>query len=259
MSRAIVIGGGGARIGFPAGVLSYLQAKGNFPDLVVGTSAGALAAAAIGSVGPQKLIQALGKIRSWRDLYKVNYSALTGFGDGILSTEPLHDMLHSLIDTSVKRCKVFVTKTSLETGQTIYGTNDDQDYLESVEASTAIPFVVRPVNGFVDGGVCCNVPIGRALASGATDITVIMCSPYHKGGIDPWKPSWKWLSGVEVSFRALDIMEDEMMRHQIAMARTAGAKLTIFSPPTEFCGTLDFSQENMDKGIRLGLNAQPIT
>lgn len=256
--RAFILAGGAARGSFQVGVLGQLHAKGIFPDVCVGTSAGALNASGIGSIGPIKLAAVWSKIKNWRDLYKVNYGALTGFGDGILSTEPLRELLAANVDPTVKRCKVIVTKTSLATSETVNVSNDDADYLESVEASTAIPFVVRPVNGFVDGGVCCNVPVAQALLAGATEITIILCSPLYPDFTDPWRPSWKWLSGVEVAFRAVDIMEDQLMRDQILQAKKSGVRLTVYAPPAEICGPLDFGVASYERGYAMGLAATPL-
>ena len=256
--RAIVHAGGGARGSFGAGVLCQLQTNFVYPDLIVGTSAGALNSAGYGSVGPVRLADAWGKITSWHDVYSVNYSAVMGMSDGLLDSSPLRKIIDNLVDTKCKRLKVFVTKTSLATSETVFGSNSDPDYLDTIQASTCIPAIVSPVGGFVDGGVVCNVPIQRAMNEGCTDITVIMCSPFNKEMIDPWQPTWKWFHGIEIAARAIDIMEDEMMRTQIMDAQKAGCKLTIYSPPTSFCGTLDFSQESIQKGIALGLNAKPL-
>jgi NTE family protein len=55
--------------------------------------------------------------------------------------------------------------------------------LEAIMASAAIPALLPPVvigdETFIDGGVVDNVPISRALASGATRVYVLLCGPLH--------------------------------------------------------------------------------
>jgi len=52
MKKALILSGGGARGAFQIGVWQYLQDKGWDPDMICGTSVGAINAVAIGSGMP---------------------------------------------------------------------------------------------------------------------------------------------------------------------------------------------------------------
>jgi predicted acylesterase/phospholipase RssA len=63
---------------------------------------------------------------------------------------------------------------------------NSQNFLDAIEASSAIPFAFPPVRQnlgtpntflYVDGGVANNTPIGLAIEAGATDITAIFMDP----------------------------------------------------------------------------------
>ncbi|MBF0574025.1 MAG: patatin-like phospholipase family protein, partial [Desulfamplus sp.] len=49
MKRALILSGGGSRGSFQVGVWRYLQEKQWYPDMICGTSIGAINAVAIGS------------------------------------------------------------------------------------------------------------------------------------------------------------------------------------------------------------------
>lgn len=260
---AYVLSGGAAAGSFQVGVLNLLQAKGIVPDIICGTSVGALNAAGYTFLGPIGLANEWGTISSWRDLYDVNLGALGGFADGILNTKPLSKIIARVVDGRRPKVPTYVTKTCVKTGSVVYSSSDEGSFAESVRASTAIPALISPVAGYADGGVLDNCPLKRAISMGADEIIAVLCSPLSSL-TSSWEPTWKWLSMVELGFRAVEIMHNKMMIDDIESASKKNSnpmyrrvRLTIYSPGEEVCGPLEFGKASFARGFQMGLHASP--
>ncbi len=73
MKRALILAGGGARGSFQAGVWKYLVQIGWKPDIICGTSIGAINAAAIGSGMDIKTLIHLWTTYNSRRMYRLNF------------------------------------------------------------------------------------------------------------------------------------------------------------------------------------------
>ena len=189
---AFVLGGGGARGAYQVGALRALLEAGYRPDLLVGTSIGAVNAAHLALNGVE--ISSIEKlVNAWHDaaeadLMPSNYLWLT-IRTLFYRTEK--DTFHRMRDFFIAHAltpdirfkdlqgvRLIVVSVDLNTGQVIpYGVDPNQSVLEGVLASTALPPWIRPLHKdeqlLMDGGVVCNLPIEIAMSQGATEIIAL--------------------------------------------------------------------------------------
>jgi NTE family protein len=191
-SLAFVLGGGGARGALQVGALRALLEAGYKPDLLIGTSIGAINAAGLALWGVDLAgVDALE--RAFCDvaqadlmdprLGRLALRALTGRPNQP-ATQRVADFLTSkgispeLRFGRLKDVRLGLVATDLETGEpVIYGQDPEQSVLEGVLASMALPpwFAPREKDGhiIVDGAALSNLPIEPALTLGATEIIAL--------------------------------------------------------------------------------------
>jgi len=189
---AFVLSGGGSRGAMQAGALRALVEGGYTPDMVCGTSIGAingafLAVHGFNAQGLQKLEQ-VWKTTVDRDLLPTNLwwqTMRVFFGrDKGISQQKILDFAASNGLTPELRFKdlqlfsLFLVAADLNTGsQVIFGTDPQDFVLESVLASMTIPPWIVPLEKdgrfLIDGGAVSNLPIEAALLQGATEIIAL--------------------------------------------------------------------------------------
>ncbi len=193
MKRALVLAGGGARGSFQAGVWKYLTQIGWKPDIICGTSIGAVNAAAIGSGMDTKTLIHLWTTYNRRRMYRLNLLQFTAYLFSkraikpLLDTKPLQKVLHDNLDFKAlkkSKTKIIITAVNMLTGHPEFF-NQRQIQLKHILASGAMPllFPWQEINGepYWDGGVMVNTPIAPALDFGANEIIVVLLSPVsHK-------------------------------------------------------------------------------
>lgn len=275
MKTALVLSGGGAKGAFQAGVISKLAQQGTQIDLVCGTSAGSLNAAAFAFCGAGEMIDLWQDIRSWRDVFSLNWSAVTMRADGILGTGPLRKKVKRVIDVAFEdypsRIPLSVSKVRLEDGRLMFANGGDQCLVDSVIASCSIPGIISPVideftgDHYVDGGTRENVPLKRAIDLGADRVVVVLCSPWGQNPPRWFGHSGGWFEFVENAMRALDITLHEVMVNDIETCLEKNLnpdkrqiEVVIYAPQFEPCGTMDFNPEAIRKAIALGKIAKPV-
>jgi NTE family protein len=169
----ITLGGGGLRGYALLGVLAALDEQGVRPDIVVGTSVGAIVGAGYASgKSPQEL---------WRRaeaLRMVSLADPTLSGPGFVKGEALARWMDELVDhVPIQQFpKTFAAVASdLDHGRTIVLSSGDAG--QAVRASAAIPGVFLPVEyaggRLVDGGVTSLVPVDAAHALGADVVIAV--------------------------------------------------------------------------------------
>ncbi|WP_158549228.1 patatin-like phospholipase family protein [Lysobacter silvisoli] len=181
----LALGGGGMRGLAHIGVLQALEEAGIEPDLIVGTSAGALVGA----------IYASGK--DAQEIARLAQQVEIGsFVDFTLSTQGLMrgDRIADWVDTTVGAqpidafpIRFAAVATDLQQGRPML--LDRGDAGEAVRASAAVPGVTLPVpyaqGHLVDGGVASLVPVRAAKALGA-DVVIavdIYCRSSEAAGL----------------------------------------------------------------------------
>ena len=155
----LVLSGGGARGFAHLGVLQALNEAGIFPDVISGTSAGAIAGALYADGYPPAEIMRIMNSNS-----RLHYVRLTMPRDGLLQISGVIRLLKdNLRAKTFEELKIplFVTATDLNNGKAVYFSKGE--LLNRIIASASIPVLFKPVvmNNiyFVDGGVLDNLPI----------------------------------------------------------------------------------------------------
>ncbi len=155
----LVLSGGGARGFAHLGVLEALNEAGIYPDVISGTSAGALAGVLYADGHTPGEIHKILNVGSRLDFMR---PALPR--EGLLQisgvTKILKNNLHATTFEELK-IPLFVTATDLNNGKAVYFSKGD--LIDPVIASASIPVLFQPViiNNicYVDGGVLDNMPL----------------------------------------------------------------------------------------------------
>jgi NTE family protein len=183
---AFVLSGGASLGAIQVGMLRALYERDIRPDLIVGTSAGALNGAYVAS-RPQASETADGLARIWRELRRGQVfpvSPLTGLLGFLGARDHLvpESGLRRLIERHVQcpeleefPIPLHVVAVDVVTGQELRLSHGS--VLEAVLASAAVPGVLPPVpwedRVLMDGGVANNTPISHAVELGAERIYVL--------------------------------------------------------------------------------------
>ncbi|MFC1687762.1 patatin-like phospholipase family protein [Patescibacteria group bacterium] len=194
--RALVIGGGGLRGAYGAGVLTTLCKKlgPDYFDAVYASSVGVFAATFFLSNQPDTIEH------TWRNLVSgkqlVNYSHLFKKGN-ILDLEYLVKIFQnekSLLDIEAvmnSPSTIIYTLTEYPSGKETHLVPTRQNIFDLMRASAALPLVYGLVTinskKYIDGGISNNLPVHKALTDGCNEILVVHNKPEKSYG-DP--KSW---------------------------------------------------------------------
>lgn len=183
---AFVLSGGGVLGAVQVGHLEALLAHGVVPDLVVGTSVGALNAASLACEPTPEGVARLTEVwRSLRaeDIFPGSRIArawnMVARGDHIHTNDGIRRLVELLPVRTFEETKVplWVSATDLRTGEERWFSSGP--LMRAILASTALPGIFPPVaiDGelYIDGGVVNNVPISKAVELGARRVYVLTC------------------------------------------------------------------------------------
>jgi NTE family protein len=189
---AFVLGGGGSRGALQVGALYGLLEHNLHPDLLVGTSIGAVNATFLALNGFSKnsldLLTAAWQRAAELDLLPANYIRLTLRAMlGRSSVNPSQRLRGFFIDhglapelrfADVKQLRLIIVSADLNTGKPVlHGESSDDGILDALLVSTALPPWVMPVRKkgqfLMDGGVVSSLPIEPAMLAGATKIVAL--------------------------------------------------------------------------------------
>lgn len=186
--RALVLSGGGARGAYQAGVVKYLDEIHWKPDIICGTSVGAINASAIGSgMSTENLIDLWYHLDKKKIMKYSIWNTLKGLFTKkfypLAETFPLKKLILeklNFISLNQSATKVVVSAVNLLTSELRFFENPNLR-IEHIMASAAIPIIFpwQMIDGepYWDGGVMANTPILPALTHNATEIIVVLLSP----------------------------------------------------------------------------------
>jgi NTE family protein len=186
--KALVLSGGGARGAYQAGVFRCLEEQKWIPDIICGTSVGAINACAIGSgLNSQELINLwldLDQKKVMRYSFKDTIRGIFRKAYGpLVDTAPLRHLIQQKLNfknLNEGETKVVISAINILTAELRFFENPDIR-VEHILASSAIPmfFPWQMIEGepYWDGGVMANTPILPAITRGAEEILVILLSP----------------------------------------------------------------------------------
>lgn len=201
MTTAFVLGGGGLLGAVEVGMLQALFEAGVRPDLVLGTSVGALNGALVATDPSPAVIDRL--VRLWEsaatsgDVYgdsavrQVRRAVRTG--THLHSSRPLRERLaQELGDLTFAELAVpfQCCAASIERAAEHWFTTGR--VADAVVASAAVPGLLRPaeVDGehYLDGGIVNSIPVGRAVECGADTVFVLQVGRVDRPLAPPRRP-----------------------------------------------------------------------
>jgi NTE family protein len=166
---AIALGSGSARGWSHIGVINELKSLGIEPDIVAGSSIGALVGAAY-AVGQLERLEHWSKSLDWRGILK--YLDPTLLGGGLIQGDKLSELVAQYVEDlhfeDLPR-RLGVVATELETGREIWFR--EGLVMHAVRASISLPGLFTPISHegrwLVDGGLANPVPVSLCRAMGA--------------------------------------------------------------------------------------------
>ena len=193
---AFVLGGGGVLGAAEVGMLQALLEHGVRPDLVVGTSVGAVNGALVAADPTPGAVDRLRGV--WEELAsrRVFAGSVLGRVGTLVRTrthlhprEPLRDLLEAFLPVRTfagLRVPFQCVAASIERAAEHWFT--DGALVDAVLASCAVPGLLPAVEidgeHYLDGGLVHSIPVGRAVSLGADTVYVL-----HVGRIDrPLRP-----------------------------------------------------------------------
>ena len=206
----LALGGGAARGFSHVGVIKALEAQGIVPDIIVGTSAGAVVGAlyAAGYTGfdLQKLVLQMeeSQFSDWSlpDRGVIKGEALQNFVNQAVAQRPLEKLGKLLA----------VVATDLQSGEAVVFRTGNTGM--AVRASSSVPGLFQPVaiNGreYVDGGLVSPVPVQIARSLGADFVIAVDISARPQYG--------KTQSTVDVLLQTFSIMAQTISRNELPTA-----------------------------------------
>jgi NTE family protein len=200
-TRALVLSGGGGRGAYECGVYKYLEEAGLLPDILVGTSIGAINAAAIacGRTAAEleeawlatrtRDVQRFWRLWPWRAIY---------------DTSPWRKTLHRYVDfDALARTDkhLLVTATELESGRLhVFDNREVTLTPDHILASCSIPLVYPWTRvgerHYWDGALMANTPLASAIDAGAGEILVVLLSPIGERHMEPPRRPWHALTAT---------------------------------------------------------------
>lgn len=271
---ALVLSGGGAKGLAQIGVLKALEEAGLRPDLIVGTSMGALIGTLYAVGYSPQAIDSLVKTVQWNDIYSNiinrknlfvsqkseprNYLLELSFNRNLKPSllsqsygQQFYDLLIPMLaDAQLRsdgnfdklRIPVRIIATDLLTGEKVVFSKGN--LVTAIRASCSIPFVFSPVEMdnmlLVDGGLSSNIPIQSALNENA-EFTV---------AVDVTAPLWT-MADLDNPIRLVDQIIAIGITHQKVQEKSLADIL--ITPDLKWFKNTDF--ENIDSLVSAGYQA----
>ena len=235
MTTAFVLSGGGSLGAVQVGMLQALAAHGVEPDLLVGTSAGAMNAAWVAAHGTSAdsldgLAEVWTRLRR-RDVFPLELRAalrgLLGRSPAVTSADHLRRLVtaHADVDRLEEaRIPVYLVTADLFSGKSV--TLSSGPVVTAVLASAAIPGIFPPVawdgRHLIDGGVAQRTGLADAVDLGATLIYVL---PAGTACALPAPPA----SAIGSALHALTLLIEQRLAREVA--ELAGSVTLKVLPP----------------------------
>jgi len=202
MTIAFVLGGGGVRGAVEVGMLQALFEAGVEPQLVVGTSIGAINGAAVAHNPTLSVVETL--VTAWAsptasavygDTWFRQMQRLAQSRTHLNDPGPLRSLLGSIIGADARfedlTVPLAVCASSIERAAEVWF--DSGPVVDAVLASASVPAALPPtlIDGehYVDGGIVNSIPLSEAVSRGATEIFVLQVGRIEEPLAVPTKPS----------------------------------------------------------------------
>ncbi len=219
---AFVLGGGGVLGSAEVGMLQALIERGVKPDLIVGSSIGALngvvVAADPSAVAVRRLAETWGELQS-RSVFSASLfgqvSNVVRHGTYLHSNEALRALIGDAVgDANIEDLAVKFQCVAASIERAGAHWFDSGPVVDAVLASCAVPGLLPPVcigdEHFLDGGLVASVPVGRAVELGASRIFVLHVGRLEQPLRPPSRPWQVALVAFEIARRHQFV--DDMIR-----------------------------------------------
>jgi NTE family protein len=189
----LVLSGGGTRGFAHLGTIAALHEKGIYPDVISGTSVGAIAGAFMAAGKNPRDVHEIFKQGSFFKFTKLQIPR-----DGLMKLDGLKELISKEINAKNVEdlgMPLFLAISNLNSGEVEYRNSGPLG--ETVLASSSIPILFAPVDmdgcRFVDGGLLDNIPIEPLKGD---------CDRIIVSNISPIKPKQKINNLVEIATRS---------------------------------------------------------
>lgn len=243
--KALVLGGGSLKGAFQAGAVLAIFESGFEPDIIYGISAGSLNAtflanetarqeAETGHIDWVKAGRAL--MEFWvhnitqpedvaveRSRFRTGYNTIMSRFDGFLDNTPIKNLIRQTVNLDQLRAgsvRVKVGAVDIINGDMVYADAQDENFLDYVFASSALPFLMPAVQiggdhrkAFMDGGLREVAPLRVAIEDGATRLMCVAC---HAKRIVSEPINYRGL--LALIERVKDITVNQLVNNDIAWA-----------------------------------------
>ena len=260
MTTAFVLSGGASLGAVQVGMLQALFDAGIRPDMLVGTSVGAINAAWVGGWPDPSGVRKLAEI--WMglkrdDVFPLGWTAamgLLGRGKHLVPNSGLHRIIERHL--SYRRLEdalvpVHVVATELKSGKAVVLSSGEA--VPALLASSAIPGVFPPVTvgrrELVDGGVANHTPIAAAIERGAEQIFVLPIGY-------PWLHETP-TNALGMALQALARLVEQRLEQEITMYErtaeiyTVGALQPLAVSPADFSHTGELIERGYNSAVKL--------
>ena len=261
MITAFVLGGGGALGAVEVGMLRALLERGITPDLVLGTSVGALNGALLARDPTPSVVDTLTEL--WQGAAEQSQQVYgdsplrtvrraVSTGTHLWSSQPLRDALDDeLGDVTFEDLPVRFQVCAASIERAAEHWFDSGRVVDAVVASAAVPGLLPPARvgdeHYLDGGIVNSIPLGRAVRLGADRVFVLQVGRIDRPLSVPRRP-WEV---AKVSFeiarrhrfnRELAELPDDVEAHVLPARGTSGKDDTLL-------GSRDFAgvQKRIDE------------
>lgn len=176
---ALVLSGGAARGFAHIGVLRVLEREGLRPDLVVGSSVGAIVGAMWASGMTAARIEQAGAELNWNELFDFDpvRAILGGIGLGLMAGERLEQFLRRHLDKPIESFSMpfAAVATDMENAETVVLNRGDA--AKAVRASCSVPVVYEPIRVrgrlLADGQIVSPLPVATARLLGVAKVLAV--------------------------------------------------------------------------------------
>lgn len=190
---ALVLSGGAARGFAHIGVLRVLEREGLRPDLVVGSSAGAIVGAMWASGMNAAQIERAGAELNWKELFDFDpvRAILGGIGLGLMAGERLEQFLRRHLDKPIESFALpfAAVATDMENAETVVLNRGDA--AKAVRASCSVPVLYEPIRVrgrlLADGQIVSPLPVPTARLLGLAKVLAVdvIFPPQHANMSNP--------------------------------------------------------------------------
>jgi NTE family protein len=215
---AVVLGGGGLLGAHEVGMLRALAERSIRPDVVLGTSVGALNGAFFAHdpspEGVDRLVEAWSETQGFPGgslLRRI--STLARSGTHLQSLDEVRERLLAILPVeAVEELSTPFQCVAASIERAAEHWFDHGPLAETILASCAVPGILPPVKigdeHFIDGGIVNSIPVSRAVALGASTIYVLQVGRLEQ----PLRPPrWPW----EVALVAFEVARRHRFAHDM--------------------------------------------